>query len=66
MRPLRTYAYIAVAVLLAGILENALFGKDHPGTAHDIGVVFFLASVLALVALLVLGVVALLRRARTS
>ena len=65
-RPLRTYAYLAAAVLVVGILENALFGADSGGARHHISVAFFFASVLALVALVVLAVVGLVRRSRTA
>ena len=65
-RPLRTYAYLAAAVLVVGILENALFGADFGGARHHISVAFFFASVLALVALVALAVVGLVRRSRTA
>ena len=66
MRPLRLYAALAAAVLLVGVLENALFGRDNPGTAHDVSIGFFLASVLALAVLVALAVLALVRRVRTT
>jgi hypothetical protein len=62
---LRTAAAVAAVVLVIGVLENALFGKDDPGTAHDVSVAFFLLSVLALVALVGIGVTGLLRRRAT-
>jgi uncharacterized membrane protein len=65
-RPLRTYAYVAAAVLVIGILENAFFGADSGGARHYISVGFFFATVLALVALVVLAVIGLVRRSRTA
>jgi uncharacterized membrane protein len=65
-RPLRTYAAVAAAILVLGILENAFFGADSGGAKHQISVAFFFASVLALVALVALAVVGLVRRSRTA
>jgi hypothetical protein len=66
VRPLRTYAVLAAVVLVVGALENALFGRDTPGTAHDVSILFFFAAVLALAVLVVLAVLALVRRLRTA
>jgi hypothetical protein len=62
---LRTAASLAAVVLVIGVLENALFGKDNPGTAHDVSIAFFLLAVLALVALVGIGVAGLVRRRAT-
>ena len=61
---LRLAAALAAVVLVLCVLENALFGKDSPGTAHDISVAFFFLAVLSLVALVVIGAAGLFRRQR--
>lgn len=61
---MRTGFWIALAVLVVGVLENVLFGSDAPGTAHDISIAFFLAQLIAAVALLVMLVLAVAGRMR--
>jgi hypothetical protein len=61
---LRTAAVVAAVVLVLGVLENSLFGKDNPGTAHDVSIAFFLLAVVALIALVGIGVAGLVRRQR--
>ena len=61
---LRTAAAVAAVVLVLGILENSLFGRDTPGTAHDVSIAFFLIAVIALVALVATGIAGLVRRQR--
>ena len=65
-RPLRPYAFIALAAIVIGILENTFFGADHGGAKHDISVAFFFVSVIGVVGLIALGVVAVVRRTQTS
>ena len=63
---LRPYALIALAAVVLGIVENSLFGSDKAGTtAHDVSVGFFFLAVVGIVALVALGVVALIRRTGT-
>jgi hypothetical protein len=62
---LRPYALLALAIVIVGIAENAFFGADHGGVRHDISVGFFLLTVVAVVALVGLGAVALTRRIRS-
>jgi hypothetical protein len=64
--PTRRAALVAVAVVIVGIAENVLFGQDTPGTRHDISVVFFLAALAGLLALAVIGALALTRRRRNA
>lgn len=59
---LRPYVLIALAAAIVGIVENALFGADTAGTKHSISVGFFFLTVIAVVALVGLGAVALTRR----
>ena len=62
---LRLYALIALAAAVIGIGENALFGSDRTGTLkHAVSVGFFLLAVVAVLALITLGVIALSRRMR--
>ena len=63
---LRPYAIGAAALVVIGILENAFFGADSGGAKHDISVGFFFLSVLGLVALVVIGVLAVVRRVRST
>ena len=63
-RPLRPYALAALAVVIASVAENVLFGRDTPGTAHDVSIAFFLLFLAGLLALAVIGVVAAARRVR--
>lgn len=63
-RPLRPFALASTAAVLIGIIENVFFGRDTPGTAHNISVGFFFLIVAGVVALLVTGAVALTRRVR--
>ena len=58
---LRSALAVAVVLVVIGVLENALWGKDHPGTAHDISVAFFLVAVIGLAAIVVIGLTALVR-----
>ena len=63
---LSTAAILAGLLALIGFLEVGFFGSDIQGTAkHDISVGFWLLTVVALVALAVIGVLALMRRFRT-
>ena len=61
---LRPYALIALAAAVIGIAENALFGADKGGLRHHLSVVFFLLTVVAVVALIAIGAVAVARRLR--
>jgi hypothetical protein len=65
-RPLRPYVLIALAAIVIGILENAFFGADHGGLKHHVSVGFFFLTVAGVLALIALGVVALVRRVRSS
>jgi hypothetical protein len=65
-RTLRPYAMIAVAAIIVGIIENALFGSDKAGTKHDISVAFFFLTVLSALALITIVALSLVGRARSS
>ena len=63
---LRPYAIIAFIAAVLGVAENALFGADKGGLRHHVSVGFFLLTVVAVVALIVIGAVALGRRLRSG
>lgn len=62
---LRFAAVAAAVVLVLCVLENSLFGKDTPGTAHDVSVAAFLLAVISLIALVGIGIAGLVRRRTT-
>ena len=66
MMSLRPYVLLALAAAILGVAENALFGSDNPVLRHSISVGFFFLTVVAVVALLGLGAVALVRRLRAG
>lgn len=66
MMSLRPYVLLALAAAILGVAENALFGSDNPGLRHSISVGFFFLTVVAVVAVLGLGAVALVRRLRAG
>jgi hypothetical protein len=63
-RSLRPYTIGALAAVLVGMFENILFGRDTPGTAHDISILFFFVFAAGLLGLIACGVTALTRRVR--
>lgn len=65
-RSLRPYALIALAAVVVGVLENTLFGADSGGFRHQLSVFFFFLAVAGILALVVLAILALVRRTRTS
>ena len=65
-RPLTPYALGALAAVVVGVLENLLFGSDSPGTRQTVSVGFFFLFVVGAVALLAVGVVAVVRRVCAS
>lgn len=65
-RSLRPYALLALAAVVLGVLENALFGSDGSSTQHAVSVAFFFLAVIGAVALLVVGGVAAVRQVRSA
>ena len=65
-RPLRPFALGGLALVVAGVSENVLFGRDTPGTAHDVSILFFFLFVAGLITLLIAGMIAITRRVRRS
>jgi uncharacterized membrane protein len=63
---LRPLALVATALVVVGILENLFFGADSGGAKHYISVGFFFLTLLGIVALVALGIVAVVRRVRTT
>ncbi|MDQ6727291.1 MAG: hypothetical protein M3066_14155 [Actinomycetota bacterium] len=63
-RSLRPFILTAVAAVLVGMFENILFGRDTPGTAHDVSILFFFLFAAGVCGLLTTGVTALIRRVR--
>ena len=55
---------VSAALFLLLTLEQILFGRDTPGTAHDVSVVAWFASLVAAAAFLVLLGVWVTRRRR--
>ncbi len=60
-RSLRPYTLASLAALLVGMFENILFGRDTPGTAHDVSIAFFFVFVAGLLGLCACGTAALVR-----
>ena len=65
-RSLRPYALLALVAVVLGVVENTVFGSDGAGTRHTVSVAFFFLAVVGVVALLVVGGVAVARRVRAS
>lgn len=63
-RTLRPFAVTGLALALIGMAENILFGRDTPGTAHDLSIVFFFVFLAGVVTLIGTGIVALVRAIR--
>ena len=65
-RTLRPYALTALAVVVISVAENVFFGRDTPGTAHDVSIIFFFLFLAGLVVLLATGGVAVARKLRPA
>jgi hypothetical protein len=63
-RSVRPYVFAALAAVVLGVTENVLFGRDTPGTAHDVSTAFFLLFLAGVLALAATGIVAVSRSVR--